>query len=93
MNRKKRTLQYIRNKNALRLRREHRFYFKISNLMIKDVDYFKYFIDKSVKNKLNILNNRYKVNYKYELVDKIIGNQDDDFLKELQTILIVFKRL
>ncbi len=84
MNRKKRNLQYIREKNYIRKGGIIRSYFKISNEMLDDSEFVKQFTESNVGDAIKRISRKFKLRLK--LHDMLSGSDGEDFIRNLTTI-------
>lgn len=84
---KKRKLEYIREKNYYRLGGTGSNYVKIAQELIDDVSFVHWLVNEQIPG----LERKYKMYF--ETISFEIGFVNDDFIKNLKTILFKFKRI
>ncbi|AGO47364.1 hypothetical protein Phi19:1_gp074 [Cellulophaga phage phi19:1] len=93
MNNKQRKLEYIRAKNALRLRKIHFLRFDVAEVMTNQQSFvLNEFVNKQLNRYTLMRNKIFNVNYEYNLIDFTCGYLGYGFEKGLKTIRIKYKR-
>tara|TARA_R110000744_G_scaffold148351_1_gene261369 strand:- start:4049 stop:4321 length:273 start_codon:yes stop_codon:yes gene_type:complete len=84
---KQKALKYIREKNAYNRGKEVMGVIKVSNISVVN---YKPYIESNSDHQIEWLNKKYKINFK--LVSAKSALCDDDFIRDLTTVLLTFKK-
>ena len=87
---KRRKIIYIREKNWYRLGNAGYFYIKIVNEMMDDVDFVERYIEEYVHKTIIDLTKKFKMDF--ECCEILVGKNGDDYLHQLTTFRIKFKK-
>ena len=89
MNSKKRKLKYIREKNHYRLGGERTCVLKVTNELSEHPEYFELWVTKTSEDVVRDLEKKFKMPFKLARLET--GLMEDDFLKNLSTLVLYFK--
>lgn len=91
-NRKNRALKFIRNKNFISRGNMVSRSFKISTSAIKNTDVVNPAVQDMYDSTVRWLKKKYKIKFMMEAVSTSCGQQNDDFIKMLFTVVINLRR-
>jgi hypothetical protein len=87
---KKRALKYIREKNAYNRGAEARNFFKVSGEVLRDEVFLNDLMHKEADKSIEWLKSKFKINFKIIQVEA--GLDGDDFVRDLVTVMLKFKK-